>query len=177
MQTHPAFICKLGNISYFETQINVPSPHPSLGSTQSVKEDNKGVCPKGGQGVELWEARTKLFSLQTPWCPAHWLAPIPPWCTWLSFSFISYFCDAKHPWPLSYRVWARGSKCVSRMVPFLMNRQRPLVPPLGCWHTCSHLRWAPIIAYSVLSPLTRPGTLVASTKSGCYWTNSKPSTQ
>ena len=26
MQTHPAFICKLGNISYFEVQINVPTP-------------------------------------------------------------------------------------------------------------------------------------------------------
>lgn len=26
MQTHPAFICKLGNISYFEAQINVPTP-------------------------------------------------------------------------------------------------------------------------------------------------------
>lgn len=61
MQTHPAFICKLGNISYFEAQINAPTPQKRhrLGFLCKQYRVNPPSL-RGDQNLALLRACTKI---------------------------------------------------------------------------------------------------------------------
>lgn len=143
---------------------------PSTGGTQSdKKKDNKGMYPKGSQGMEL-------LSLQTPWCLAHWTGPSPPPGIWVLFSLVRDLSDSEHSCLLVHPAGLRAQACLSCTMPSLRHQGTGLSQPSSVFPaSLFRAPLSPVIGTMLSASLTRLGT--SAIKDSSYWSSSHPSTQ